>query len=449
MRHDHHTQVEQNAITVGKDAAQGKEMYRLLKELFPICRSLTGEGVKRTFDLLSQIIPLTFQRFRTGERCYDWIIPEEWNIEDAYVADEDGRKVIDFANNNLHVLGYSFPVSGWFSLAELRPHLHTIPEKPTVIPYRTSYYHRQWGFCLPHNDLLRLKEGRYFVKIHSTLEQGELIVAEAYLPGEKEKEILISSYCCHPSMANDSLSGVVLAATLYQEIANRNRYYSYRFLFGPETIGAIAYLSRFGDAIRKNLCAGFVVTCVGDSGQFNYKRTRRRTHTVDRITENVLKHSGFPYRIREFWPEGSDERQYCSPGFNLPVGSLMRSVYGEFPEYHTSGDNLTFVNERSLGESLEVYMDVLSALEGNRIYMSSNPFCEPQLSKRGLYPVTAGSKERDIEIRRRLWVLNYSDGAHSLIDIADMMDDSILAIIETSKVLVGAGLLVEKPAWSL
>lgn len=417
------------------------EMFNLLAELFPICRSLTGEGARKTLEILSREIPLQMHFFPTGMRCFDWEIPEEWNITSAFIKDQSGNTIVDFADNNLHVVNYSEPISGWFSLDELKPHIFTLPERPQSIPYVTSYYHRQWGFCMAHRDFLALRDEKYYVKIDSSLSPGNLIIADAVLPGMVEKEILLSCYFCHPSMANDSLSGVVLVAHLYQELARQERYYGYRFLFVPETIGAIVYLSQHKDSIRRHLHAGFVVTCVGDPGPFNYKQSRHGHHAVDRATENVLKFGGFPYRIRPFWPGGSDERQYCSPGFNLPVGSLMRSIYGEHPEYHTSDDNLNFVTEEALGESLEVYLLVLNALQGNGLYRNTNPYCEPQMSKRGLYPKWGTQKARDEEIQRRMWILNYSDGEHALIDIAEKMNVSIFSLIDTARELQETGLL--------
>lgn len=417
------------------------KMFTLLAELFPICRSLTGEGVRKTLETLGLEIPLQMHFFPTGMKCFDWEIPEEWNIRSACIKDQSGNIIVDFANNNLHVVSYSEPISGWFSLDELKPHIFTLPEQPASIPYVTSYYHRQWGFCMAHRDLLALTDQKYYVEIDSSLSPGELIIADTVLPGVIEKEILLSCYFCHPSIANDSLSGVVLVTHLYQELVRQERYYGYRFLFVPETIGTIAYLSQHKNSIKKHLYAGFVVTCVGDPGPFNYKQSRHGHHAVDRVTENVLKYSGFSYQIRPFWPGGSDERQYCSPGFNLPVGSLMRSIYGEYPEYHTSDDNLSFVTKKSLGESLEVYLLVLNALQGNGLYRNTNPYCEPQMSKRGLYPKWRTQETRDEEIQRRMWILNYSDGEHALIDIAEKMNVSIFSLIDTARELQETGLL--------
>jgi aminopeptidase-like protein len=418
-------------------------MWRLLRELFPICRSITGDGVRKTLSILGREIPLVQHCFPSGSQCYDWEVPLEWNIDGAWLRFEDGTEILNFAQHNLHVLGYSQPVDGWFTLDELRPHLFTLPEQPNVIPYVTSYYRDKWGFCLSHRDMALLKPGRYHARIESRLSPGELVLGEAFLPGRTEREILISCYICHPSMANDSLSGVVLAAELYRELSKSSQLFSYRFVFLPETIGAIAYLSRFGQRLKSALHAGLVVTCVGDSGPFHYKQTRCGTHLLDRVVANVLQHGKWPHEIRSFWPLGSDERQYCSPGFNMPVGSLMRSVYGEFPEYHTSADNLDFVSASALVESLQVYRDVLRALEGNQKCLTTVPFCEPQMGRRGLYPMVGDKAEKSALIQRYMWILNLSDGNNSLLDIAERMGEGLLAVIEAAGNLKRAGLLEE------
>jgi aminopeptidase-like protein len=418
-------------------------MWEMLEELFPISRSITGSGVRQTLDVLGRKLPLTLHSFPTGTKCFDWVIPDEWNILGAVLKDEQGKIIADFAVNNLHVLGYSRPIEGWFSLDELKPHLFSIPEQPEAIPYVTSYYSPNWGFCLRHSDLLALKEGRYYVKIDCSLEAGELILGEAFLPGQSDEEILISCYICHPSMANDSLSGVVLAAQLFSEVQRRERRFGYRFVFAPETIGVIAYLSRFGEHLKRHLRAGLVLTCVGDSGPFNYKQSRGGGTALDRIVANLLKFSGLPHRVRPFWPMGSDERQYCSPGFDLPVGSLMRSVYGEFPEYHTSDDNLDFVTADALEESLAMYLHVIEALEANRIYRRKDPECEPCLGRRGLYPNLSERTARSLELQRRMWILNLADGQHTLIDMAERMGCCILDLVPSMRVLREAELIIQ------
>lgn len=424
----------------------GEEIYELIRRLFPICRSITGNGVRGTFRILQEYIPLEIMEYPSGMQCFDWTIPEEWNISSAFIKDEQGNTVIDLSENNLHVVGYSEPISGTFTLEELKPHLHTLPKQPDLIPYVTSYYKRRWGFCLSYNKFKTLKDERYYVEINSTLEPGNLTIAESYLPGKVEKEIFFSSYVCHPSMANDSLSGVVLATSLYRYLKERgNNYYSYRFIFVPETIGAIAYLSKNKERMFEKTYAGLVVTCVGDSGPFNYKSTRCGDYPLDSVVANILKFSQYSYNIRSFWPSGSDERQYSSPGFNLAVGSLMRSVYGEYSEYHTSADNLAFVIAEALEDSFHVYTKVIEGLEGNHIYDRTNPYCEPHLGKYGLYSTFGAMKAEEEEWvkekKRILWILNYADGKHSLIDIAGKMDECVLDLIETARVLENHGLI--------
>lgn len=410
-------------------------MYSLLKELFPICRSITGDGVRESLRIIGRQIPLRITEVPSGTRCFDWTVPNEWNISSASITDSKGGKIADFADSNLHIVNYSEPFSGTLDLEELKPHLHSIPSQPAVIPYRTAYYKRQWGFCLRHRDLIKLKKGKYKVEIDSSLKPGSLTFADAVIPGRTKKEIIISSYLCHPSLANDSISGVVVAAQLYKHLkAKKVNHYSYRFIFVPETIGAIAYLNMYKEHFLKNVYGGFVLTCLGDSGPFNYKKTRQGDHSLDRICANVLKHSGHPYRIREFWLPGSDERQYSSPGFNIPVASLMRSVYGEFKEYHTSADKLDFVKEKPLAETLEMYKSVIDAVESDFRYVNSNPFCELHLSKYGL-DKNPLKKDDPMYIRKILTLLNFSDGQHSLCEIADKLDVPILDLAELARIL--------------
>jgi len=413
----------------------GDNMYSMLKELFPICRSITGSGVRKSLEIIGRQISLRITEIPSGTRCFDWTVPDEWNISSASITDSKGRKVVDFADNNLHVVNYSEPFSGMLELDELMPHLHSIPAQPNVIPYRTAYYKRQWGFCLRHKDLLRLKKGKYRVEIKSSLKSGSLTFADAVIPGRTKKEIIVSSYLCHPSLANDSISGVVVATQLYKYLkARKGNYYSYRFIFVPETIGAIAYLKMHKEHFLKDVYAGLVLTCLGDSGPFNYKKTRQGDHALDMVCANVLKHSGHRYRIREFWLPGSDERQYSSPGFNIPVGSLMRSVYGEFKEYHTSADNLNFVKEKALEETLGMYKSVIEALESNFQYVNLNQFCEPHLSKYGL-DTNPLKKDDPMYISKILTLLNFSDGKHSLCEIADRLDMPVLELAEFAKIL--------------
>jgi aminopeptidase-like protein len=414
----------------------------LLVELFPICRSITGDGLRATFAVLSRNIPLELTEVASGTGVFDWDVPDEWNIHDAFIADPTGRRVVDFRKSNLHVVGYSVPVDRHMTLGELRPHLHTLPDQPEAIPYLTSYYERTWGFCLAHRDLEALTDGEYHVRVDSTLTAGSLTLAEAVLPGETADEIFISTYCCHPSMANNELSGPIVATMLYRYLASLpRRRFTYRFHFGSETIGALAYLARRGDHLRERMHAGFVVTCCGDRGPFTYKMVRNPRNQLDPAVEHALRHSGVPFRALPFFPTGSDERQYSSPGFDLPVGSLMRSVYGQYPEYHTSLDNLDFVSAESLVETLKAYINCIYTLEHNRLYLNKKPWGEPRLGQYGLYHSLGGRKQQSDQTRRLRYILNYSDGTHDLLDIANRLGDPIWDCDQAVADLVRAGLL--------
>ena len=419
--------------------AIGEELHSFARELYPICRSITGDGVRRTLAMIQDRIPIQVTEVPSRTQAFDWNVPREWNIRDAFVKSADGERVVDFEKCNLHVMNYSIPVHVRMSLEELRPHLFSIPEKPDWIPYRTSYYKEDWGFCLSHNQLQALKDGEYEVCIDSTLVDGSLTLGECYLPGRTADEVLISCHVCHPSLANDNLSGLAVATHLAQFLARRELRYSYRFLFIPGTIGAITWLAR-NQAAAERIRHGLVLTCIGDNGSFDYKKSRRENAEIDRAVVHVLSHQTESAEFLEFSPYGYDERQYCSPGFNLPVGCLMRSVWGTFPEYHTSADNLEFIHPAQLAESLRVCAAVFDVLESNRRYRGLNPFCEPQLGKRGLYrPAGGGSIEE--ELNARLWVLNLSDGQHSLLDIAERSRIAFPMIRDAADLLHENGLL--------
>lgn len=420
-------------------AAVGAELHGFAAELYPICRSITGEGIRHTLDLIGKRIPLTMFHVPTGTNVFDWTVPKEWNIRDAYIKDMAGKRVVDFRENNLHVLNYSVPVHAMMPLEELRPHLHSLPDKPDWIPYRTSYYREDWGFCLTHRQLLALSDGDYEVMIDSSLEAGDLTYGECYLPGESNDEVLISCHVCHPSLANDNLSGLVIAAFLAQHLAARPLRFSYRFLFLPGTIGAITWLAQNCQAAR-HIRHGLVLSCIGDGAAFHYKKSRRGNAEIDRVVTQVLRDEQKPYHSLDFSPYGYDERQYGSPGFNLPVGCLMRSVWETFPEYHTSADNLDFIRAAYLAESLRVLVAVTSVLEENRYYCNQNPYCEPQLGRRGLYRSTGGDGI-GVEISARLWVLNFSDGEYSLLDIAERSGLPFRAISDAAELLSKEGLL--------
>jgi aminopeptidase-like protein len=406
----------------------GSELYALMSELYPICRSITGEGVRKTLHILQRYIPLELHEVPTGTQVFDWTVPQEWNVRDAYVKNDRGEKVIDFQVSNLHLLNYSTPIHDRMPLARLQEHLYSLPEHPDWIPYRTSYYQEAWGFCLRDRDRQLLADGEYEVYIDADLRDGHLTYGEYYLPGETEAEVLFSCHVCHPSLCNDNLSGIVVATFLAQMLHQLPRRYSYRFLFVPGTIGSIAWLARNADRTRR-IAHGLVISGVGDAGSMTYKKSRRGNAQIDRIVTHVLQHSGKPYSIQDFSPYGYDERQYCSPGFNLPVGRLGRTPFGKYPEYHTSADNLDFVKPAALADSFTTYAATIDTIERDRTYINTNPYCEPQLGKRGLYKLYGGMQTGEDDRMALLWVLNLSDGQHSLLDIADRsgLDFQIIA----------------------
>jgi aminopeptidase-like protein len=396
----------------------GEEIHAFISELYPICRSITGNGVRKTLELIKQHIPLEIREVPSGTRVFDWTVPREWNIRDAYVIDPDGKKVIDFAASNLHVVNYSTPVHQTLPLSELKAHLYSLPDHPDWIPYRTSYYKESWGFCLSHRVLESLIDGEYEVRIDSSLESGSLTYGECFIKGESDDEILISTHCCHPSLCNDNLSGIGLATFLAKKLSTKQLRYSYRFIFIPATIGAITWLQMNEERVSQ-IKHGLVIAGVGDPGKLHYKKSRRGNVEVDRVVAYVLAHAGVDFQIDEFSPYGYDERQFCSPGFNLPVGSLTRTPYGQYPEYHTSGDNLHFIRSEFLADSYRQYEKILEVLEINQKLLNMNPKCEPQLGKRGMYSAFGGRKDANLLEMAMFWVLNFSDGEHSLLDIAE------------------------------
>jgi len=430
----------QSAVDPGKS---GREMHELMCKLYPICRSITGDGVRQTLKILQEYVPLAVQEVPTGTRVFDWTIPMEWNIRSAYVRDPQGRKIIDFEKSNLHVLNYSVPVHSKVTLEELRAHLYTIPEHPDWIPYRTSYYKENWGFCISHNQLLGLTDGEYEVYIDASLQNGSLTYGECFVKGQTDDEILISTHICHPSLANDNLAGISVATFLARYLHRLSTRYSYRFLFTPGTIGSIAWLSQNEHQISR-IKHGLVLACLGDSGKITYKKTRRDNAEIDRVTMRVLQETGDPHSILDFSPYGYDERQFASPGFNLPVGCFMRTAHGEFQEYHTSADNLDFVKPQYLAHSFSVCSRVFEVLEQNRTYCNTNPKCEPQLGRRGLYNAIGGNADGRLHELALLWVLNLSDGAHSLLDIASQSTLRFEIIEKAAEALLKQGLLKEQ-----
>lgn len=435
---------ERAPLPAGLDtAAAGAAMHALIGELYPICRSITGDGFRQTLARLKQEIPLKVHEVPSGTAVFDWTVPREWNIRDAYVKNSRGERVIDFRRHNLHVLNYSVPVHSRMSLAQLRPHLHTLPGHPDWIPYRTSYYREAWGFCLAHRDLEQMPEDEYEVRIDSTLQDGHLSYGEYLVKGASSQEVLVSCHACHPSLCNDNLSGLAVAAFLAKRLQGQPLHYSYRFLFIPGTIGSITWLS-LNEERARNIAHGLVLTCLGDRGGFNYKKSRRGDAEIDVAVAHVLGHADRPFACVDFSPYGYDERQYCSPGFNLAVGCLMRSQHGQFPEYHTSADNLDFVDAAALGDSLAKILEVFEVLEHNRTYLNLNPKCEPQLGKRGLYAVTGGTNIKQRELAM-LWVLNLSDGSASLLDVACRSGLPFAAVREAADLLLRHDLLAPVP----
>lgn len=425
--------------------AVGAEMYALSAEMYSFCRSITGDGLRRTLETVGRQIPLDLHEIPSGSAVFDWTVPNEWNILDAYIKNAQGERVVDFQKHNLHVVGYSVPVSRRMSLGELKSHLVTLPEEPDWIPYRTSYYKESWGFCLSHRDFEQLQEGEYEVCIDSTLAPGSMTLGESYLAGEVEDEVLISCHCCHPSLANDNLSGISLAVALAKRLRAIPHRYSYRFLFIPGTIGAIAWLA-LNEAKTTRIRHGLVLSCVGDAGGFTYKKSRRGNAEIDRAAQHVLKAEGETHRVIEFFPYGYDERQYCSPGFDLPVGCLMRSQHGTFPEYHTSADNLAFIEPSALGRSFAKVIELVHVLEQNHHYVNQNPKCEPRLGKHGLYGGIGGTRRAGFSELGLLWVLNLSDGQHDLLAIAERSGIPFREIAAAADALVACGLLKRRDA---
>ena len=398
-----------------------QKLEEYFDRLWPINRSLTGNGVRKSLEILSEIVEFNITEVPSGTVCFDWTVPPEWNIVEGWVKDSSGKTIIDFKEHNLHILGYSEPVKGKFTYDELQPHLYTLPEQPELIPYLTSYYKRRWGFCMSHIEFEKLdKAESYEVFIDSTLDDnGSMTIAEATIKGTTDETILLSTYICHPSMANNELSGPLVASFIYNQLKTiPNLRYTYKFIFVPETIGSIYYLSKNGENLKENLTAGFVITCIGDPGVFTYKKSRRGDALPDRAAEIILSQTESNFNIIDFFPSGSDERQFCSPGFNLPVGSLIRTMYGKYPEYHTSADNKDFISFEAMEGSVNKYLEIIDLIELNQKYINTLPYCEPQLGKRGLYPTLGSQKGTESYVKAMMWILNLTDGDHDLIDIS-------------------------------
>jgi aminopeptidase-like protein len=424
-----------------KTVTVGAEMHAWATELFPICRSITGNGVRQTLDYLSKLMPmLTVYEVPSGTQAFDWTVPDEWNVRGAYIEDESGRRIVDFARNNLHLVGYSEPVDRFLSLEELQPHLHSLPGQPYAIPYVTSYYERRWGFCLSQEQRDALPPGRYHAVVDSTLEPGSLTYGEVILRGREEKEILLSTYVCHPSLANNELSGPVVTTALARWLAEKNdRRFTYRILFIPETIGSIVYLSKHLDEMKRNTIAGFVVTCVGDDRAWSLLHSRAGDTLADRAARVVMKHHAPDYVEYSYLDRGSDERQYCSPGVDLPVVSIMRTRYNSYPEYHTSLDDLTLITPSGLEGGYDAIRKCIHLLEHNHVYKATTP-CEPQLGKRGLYP-TLSTPGGGYSVRGMTNVLSYSDGSRDVVDVAQKIGLSPSEAVSISEQLAEKGLL--------
>jgi aminopeptidase-like protein len=417
----------------------GQKLYERVARIYPICRSITGNGVRKTLHLLGERIPMELHEVRSGSRVFDWEVPLEWNIDDASVTAPDGRRVIDFSRHNLHIVSYSEPVSQSLSLEELAPRLHSAPEHPKWIPYRTSYYRRNWGFCLSSDDRVRLTPGTYRVEVNSSLQPGALTYGEVKLPGTSREEVVLFTHVCHPSLANDNAAGMSIAAALAEWLAGEPRRYTYRIVFAPGTIGSLCWLKRNESGLAR-IRHGLVLGLLGDSGALTYKRSRRGNAEIDSVAEYALAGMAGGSRTLDFSPYGYDERQFCSPGFNLPFGRLTRSVNGGYPEYHSSADDLTLVRPEFLQQSYEACQRIIAVLEGDAQYNNRSPKGEPQLGKRGLYGSVGGRSPADRE-HALLWVLNQSDGTQSLLDIAKRSGIDFGIIRQAASELEGAKLL--------
>jgi aminopeptidase-like protein len=418
----------------------GEQMHAFAAKLFPICRSLTGNGVRQTLAEIRQHVPaLTLHEVASGTQAFDWVVPDEWNISAAQLIGPNGAVVADFANHNLHVVGYSEPVECVMSLEQLQGHLHSLPELPDAIPYVTSYYRRYWGFCLPHRIRAALPPGDYRVKIDSTLASGSLTYGEVILPGESTREVFLSTYVCHPSMANNELSGPVVTTWLIKWLMEQRRRYTYRIVFIPETIGSIVYLSRNLAAMRSNIVAGFNISCVGDDRCYSYLPSRNGHTLSDRTAQYVLGCIDADYTRYSYLDRGSDERQYCAPGVDLPVCCIMRSKYGCYPEYHSSADDLTLVTPTGLEGAYIVLKRCLEILEVNRCWRAT-VLCEPQLGKRGLYPTLSTRNNRQL-VQTMMDLLAYADGTRDILNIAEVIHADPLECDSIAQKLANRGLL--------
>ena len=419
---------------VAGDPPSGEALHELIRELYPICRSITGDGVRQTLSIIGRSIRLDVHEVPSGTEVLDWVVPPEWNVRDAYVADATGARVIDFRASNLHLVNYSVPVRATMTLDELRPHLHTLPDQPDLVPYRTTYYERTWGFCLSQHQLDGLRPGDYDVVVDTTLDEGSLTYGELVVPGRSEDEVLVSTHVCHPSLCDDNLSGIVVSAALARALLDGDPpARTHRFVYAPGTIGAITWLATHRDVVPR-IAAGLTLTCLGDLHPFTYKRTLAGDGLIDRAAEHVLRTRAIEHDVIDYFPYGYDERQYNSPGFRAPVGSLMRGRHGRFPEYHTSADDPGFVHPDQLVESYSTLRAILAVVDGDRTVRNTQPFGEPQLGRRGLYHALGGTDLPSAQLAM-LWVLALADGSHSLLDIADRSGIEFATVEATAAVL--------------
>ena len=419
-----------------KRKSVGKDIHTLAKVLWPINRSITGDGVRKTLKILKKICPrIVINEVKSGKKVFDWIIPDEWNITEAWIKEKSGKKIVDFSKNNLHIVGYSTPIDKNLSLNELKKHLYSLQDQPKAIPYVTSYYKKSWGFCMSDNLKKKLKNETYKVYIDSKFTKGHLTYGEVILPGETKKEIFISTNICHPSLANNELSGPVVTTYLAKWLQSlKKRKFTYRIVFVPETIGSITYLSKNYKKMKKNVYAGFNICCVGDNRGYSYLPSRKSDTISDKIAKHVLRWTDKNYKTYNWSDRGSDERQYCSPGIDLPIASIMRTKYGEYPEYHTSLDDLKkVVTPEGLEGGYSVLRKSFEALENN-CFPKTNMLCEPQLSKRGLYP-TISIKNSTKNLKIMMDLISHSDGNCSLLDIAIKINVPIWSLYPLLKIL--------------
>lgn len=435
---------EQENLSLGME---GEQMYALAKRLFPICRSITGDGVRTTLSILKEFLPeLMIREIPSGTKCFDWEIPNEWNIRDAYIKNSHGEKVVSFQDSNLHVVGYSLPVNQTMTYQELDNHLYSLPEKPDTIPYITSYYEPKWGFCLTERKRENLnKNDKYHVVIDSDLKPGHLTYGELILKGKSNEEIFLSTYVCHPSLGNNELSGPIVTTWLAQFIKNMNCHYTYRIIFIPETIGSICYLSQHYKVMQKNVMAGFNVTCIGDNNSYSYLPSRNGNTLSDRVALHVLENYVESFKKYSFLDRGSDERQYCSPGIDLPIATIMRSKYGEYTQYHTSDDSLSYISAEGLLGGLAVLKRAITILEHN-FRPVPLVLCEPQLGKRNLCPNLSfyreGHRNSDLDFTQLvLDLLAYADGNNTLLDIADIIKAPFFEVLSAANQLIQHNLI--------